>query len=75
MPSFKSYTMVGLRIATILGFMFSTIGFIIALAYLIQKLIYWNTFPAGTEPILIGIFLFSSIQFFFIGLLGKYNEH
>ena len=48
------------------------VGFIIALVYLVLKLIYWDRFPAGTAPILIGVFLMSSIQLFFIGLLGEY---
>ena len=72
MLSFTSYTKIGLRVATILGFIFSAIGFMVALIYLIMKLVYWNTFAAGTAPMLIGVFLFSSIQLFFIGLVGEY---
>lgn len=72
MLSFTSYTKIGLRIATFTGFILSIIGFAVALIYLILKLIFWNTFAAGTAPILIGVFLFGSIQLFFIGLLGEY---
>lgn len=72
MLSFTSYTKVGLRIATIMGFVFSVISVIFAIVYLVLKLMYWNRFPAGTAPILIGVFLFGSIQLFFIGLLGEY---
>ena len=72
MLSFTSYTKIGLRLAVFAGGMFSLIGFIIALVYLVLKLIHWNDFPAGTAPILIGVFLMSSIQLFFIGLLGEY---
>lgn len=72
MLSFTSYTKIGLRLAVFAGGMFSLIGFIIALVYLVLKLINWNDFPAGTAPILIGVFLMSSIQLFFIGLLGEY---
>ncbi len=72
MLSFTSYTKIGLRVATMMGFIFSAIGFLIALVYLILKLIYWETFAAGTAPILIGVFLFGAIQLFFIGLLGEY---
>jgi polyisoprenyl-phosphate glycosyltransferase len=72
MLSFTSYTKVGLRIATIAGFIFAIIGFIIALVYLIMKLIYWQNFVAGMAPVLIGVFLFGSLQLFFIGLLGEY---
>ena len=72
MLSLTSYTKIGLRLAVFAGGAFSLIGFIIALIYLVLKLIHWNDFPAGTAPILIGVFLMSSIQLFFIGLLGEY---
>lgn len=72
MLSFTSYTKIGLRFATILGFISSGFSMLIALIYLILKLIYWETFPMGTAPILIGVFLIGSIQLFFIGLLGEY---
>ena len=72
MLAFTSYTKAGLRIATFLGVILSIVGFIVALIYLIFKLLFWDSFPAGTAPILIGVFLFSSVQIFFIGLLGEY---
>lgn len=72
MLSFTSYTKIGLRLATILGFVFSALNMIIALVYLILKLIYWDSFPMGTAPMLIGIFFIGSVQLFFIGLLGEY---
>jgi len=72
MLSFTSYTKIGLRVATILGFIFSALSLLIAFAYLILKLIYWDTFPMGTAPILLGVFIFGSIQLFFTGLLGEY---
>ncbi len=72
MLSFTSYTKIGLRLAVFAGGAFSFIGFIIALVYLVLKLVHWNDFPAGTAPILIGVFLMSSIQLFFIGLVGEY---
>ncbi len=72
MLSFTSYTKIGLRLAVFAGGAFSIIGFIIALVYLILKLVNWYRFPAGTTPILIGVFLMGSIQMFFIGLLGEY---
>ncbi len=72
MLSFTSYTKIGLRIATIAGFIFSLLGLFIAVVYLVLKLLYWERFAAGTAPILIGVFLFGSIQLFFTGLLGEY---
>jgi len=72
MLSFTSYTKIGLRLATILGFIASGLSMLVALAYLVMKLIYWDRFLAGTAPIIIGVFFMGSIQLFFIGLLGEY---
>ncbi len=72
MLSFTSYTKIGLRLATIIGFIFSFISLLTALCYLILKLCNWYGFSAGTTPILIGVFLFGSVQLFFIGLIGEY---
>jgi glycosyltransferase involved in cell wall biosynthesis len=72
MLSFTSYTKVGLRLATMTGFVFSAVCMVIALCYLVAKLIWWDTFPLGTAPMIIGVFFMGSIQLFFIGLLGEY---
>lgn len=61
-----------LRIVTILGFTMSVISLILAIVYLIYKLIFWERFQAGMSPILIGMFLFSSVQMLCIGLIGEY---
>ncbi len=72
MLSFTSYTKIGLRIATILGFLVSFASIIIAITYLVLKLVYWDTFPLGNAPILIGVYFLGGIQIFFIGLVGEY---
>jgi len=72
MLSFTSYTKIGLRLATILGFIFSAISLLVAFVYLILKLMFWDTFPAGMIPVLIGVFVMGSLQLFFIGLVGEY---
>lgn len=72
MLSFTSYTKIGLRLATLLGFSFSVISLVVALVYLVLKLVFWDRFLAGMAPALIGIFLMGSMQLFFIGLLGEY---
>lgn len=72
MLSFTSYTKIGLRIATIAGFICSFISLAIAFLYLVMKLLHWDNFQAGMAPVLIGVFLMGSIQLFFIGLLGEY---
>lgn len=72
MLSFTSYTKVGLRLATFLGFISSGISLLIAFIYLIMKLINWNNFQAGNTPLIIGVYVIGSLQLFFIGLLGEY---
>ena len=72
MLSFTSYTKIGLRLAVFAGAILGMISFVIALVYLILKLVFWDRFAAGMAPILIGVFFMGSIQLFFIGLLGEY---
>ena len=72
MLSFTSYTKVGLRLATFLGFGCSALSFLIGLAYLILKLIFWDFFAIGYAPIMIGVFMLGGIQLCFIGFMGEY---
>ena len=72
MLSVTAYTKVGLRLATFAGIVLSGMSMIIAVVYLILKLLYWDRFPAGMAPILIGMLFLGSIQIFFIGLIGEY---
>ncbi len=72
MLSFTSYTKIGLRLATLFGFVAGIISFIVAIVYLVLKLKYWHTFSAGYAPMTIGVFLLGSLQLFFIGFLGEY---
>ncbi len=72
MLSFTSYTKIGLRLATFLGFIIAVISIGIAAVYLFLKIRYWDTFLMGTAPILIGMFLLGAVQLIFLGLLGEY---
>ena len=72
MLSVTSYTKVGLRIATFAGAIIGTVSFIIAIIYLIMKLIWWDRFPAGTAPLVIGMLFLGAVILFFIGFLGEY---
>ena len=72
MLSFTAYTKVGMRVCTIAGFIISMISMVIAFAYLILKLINWDSFALGNAPTLIGVFVLGGIQLIFIGLLGEY---
>lgn len=72
MLSFTSYTKIGLRLATFIGAIVGGISFIIAIVYLVMKLVFWDTFTAGMAPVLIGMFFLGSVQLFFLGFMGEY---
>ncbi len=72
MLSFTSYTKVGLRICTLMGFATAFLSIFIGLVYLVLKLINWYSFDIGSAPLLIGVFVLGGIQLFFIGFLGEY---
>ncbi len=72
MLAFTNYSKVPLRIATMCGFILSVLSFCLAIFYLIFKLLFWHHLSAGIAPILISVFLFFSVQLFFIGVLGEY---
>ena len=72
MLSFTSYTKIGLRLATMGGFCFSAITLLVAMGYLVAKLIWWDHFPMGMAPVVIGMFFLGSVQLFFLGVIGEY---
>ena len=47
------------------------LSLLVVVGYPIYKLLFWQKFATGTAPLLIGLFFFSSVQFFFIGILGE----
>jgi len=72
MLGITSHSKVPIRLATMAGFALSLLSLAISSAYLVLKLMFWDQFGFGTAPILIGLFFFSSVQLFFIGLIGEY---
>lgn len=72
MLSFTSYTKVGLRLATFIGFISAEISFLIGLIYLIAKICFWNSFTMGYAPMMIAVFFMGGIQLGFLGFMGEY---
>ena len=72
MLGITNFSKVPLRLAAILGFATAFMSLVVAFCYLIYKLFFWISFPLGTAPLVIGLFFFSSVQLFFIGILGEY---
>jgi glycosyltransferase involved in cell wall biosynthesis len=69
---FVNHSKLPLRLATFSGFCLAGMSLIIALIYLIYKLMFWNTFNLGLAPLIIGLFFFSAVQLIFIGIIGEY---
>ncbi len=72
MLGLTNHSKVPLRLATMLGFTFAFFSLCVALFYLTFKLMFWYNLPMGMAPVLIGVFMFCSVQLFFIGVLGEY---
>ncbi len=72
MLSVTSYTKIGLRVATFMGFGIAFLSAIIAIVYLVLKLIFWDQFVAGTAPIVVGMFFLGAVVMIFLGIMGEY---
>jgi glycosyltransferase involved in cell wall biosynthesis len=72
MLGITNHSKVPLRLATMLGFAVSALSLLAAVLYFVAKVIFWYDFPMGTAPLVIGLFFFSSVQLFFIGIIGEY---
>lgn len=67
-----SHSKVPIRLAAFIGFVVGALSFVAAFIFLILKLAYWNSFPVGISPLIIGLFGLFGLQFMFIGILGEY---
>jgi glycosyltransferase involved in cell wall biosynthesis len=72
MLGFVNHSKLPLRLSAFIGFFTAILSLLVALIYFIYKLIYWNNFEVGLAPLVIGVFFFSSVQLFFIGIIGEY---
>jgi len=72
MLGFVNYSKLPLRLASFIGFGVSLFSFLVALIYLIYKLVFWSSFSVGIAPLVIGIFFFAGVQLFFLGIIGEY---
>jgi glycosyltransferase involved in cell wall biosynthesis len=72
MLGFVNHSRLPLRLAAFLGFLSSVVSLFVGIFYFLYKLIYWQNFQVGMAPIVIGLFFFSSIQMFFLGVVGEY---
>ena len=66
------HSRVPLRMVAFIGILCSMISLFVAFIYFCAKLMFWNSFELGKAPVIIGLFFFSSVQLFFLGLIGEY---
>jgi len=67
-----SHSKVPLRLATWLGFASAAASLLAGIIYLVYKLLNWQSFSVGLAPLIIGLFFLTSVQLFFLGVLGEY---
>jgi polyisoprenyl-phosphate glycosyltransferase len=67
-----AYSSIPLRIITMFGVLLSVGSFLTAFCYFLYKIFYWESFEVGVAPLVIGFFVFSSVQLMFIGIIGEY---
>ncbi|OHE77335.1 MAG: dolichol monophosphate mannose synthase [Verrucomicrobia bacterium RIFCSPHIGHO2_12_FULL_41_10] len=72
MLGITNFSKIPLRMSIFLGFISAIICLLTAIFYFVYKLLFWNSFTIGEAPIIIGVFLFSSIQLIALGILGEY---
>ncbi len=72
MLGITSHSKVPLRIATFVGFALGISSVMVALVFLVLKLLFWDSFSFALAPILIGLFFLFGVLLIFIGILGEY---
>ena len=68
----SSYSRAPLRLMTLTGFFVAAVSFLTGIVYLIAKILFWYSLPAGIAPILIAVFFLGAVQLLAIGVLGEY---
>jgi glycosyltransferase involved in cell wall biosynthesis len=72
MLGLTNHSKVPLRLAAMFGFLMSIVSLLTGFGYFVYKLIFWSNFSVGIAPLVIGVFFFSSVQLFFLGIVGEY---
>jgi dolichol-phosphate mannosyltransferase len=61
-----------IRVAAFMGLFLGIASTFVAIAFIVLKIIYWDSFPIGIAPVVIGMFFLLGIQLMFVGILGEY---
>jgi len=63
---------VPLRLVIGCGFISAAISFMLGVAYLAYKLVFWSRFTVGVAPVVLGLFFLGSVQLIALGIIGEY---
>lgn len=72
MLGFVNNSKLPLRLATFIGAAVGILSLLVAVFFFILKILYWDLFPIGMAALITGLFFISSVQLFFIGIIGEY---
>ena len=68
---FVNFSVIPLRVSTLVGLLLSGVGFLLGLAVLVEKLLNPGV-PIGWSSVVIAVVLFSGVQLVMLGLVGEY---
>lgn len=61
-----------LRFVTFVGFVGAVVSIFAGAVYFVYKILFWSHFSLGIAPVVIGLFLFASVQMLSLGIIGEY---
>lgn len=67
-----SHSLVPIRIGGLIGLIIGMLSIVAAFLFLVLKLVFWNDYPVGSAPIVIGLFFLFGFQLCFLALIGEY---
>jgi undecaprenyl-phosphate 4-deoxy-4-formamido-L-arabinose transferase len=72
---FLNFSITPLRLASLLGLIFSILGLFMSIYTIIEKLFIYPEMPIGLPSLFIAIMIFSGVQLLILGLIGEYLGH
>lgn len=69
-----SHSKIPLRLTVLCGFLLGSISLVIAIVYTVLKLLFWDSFPLGIAPAVIGLFFYLACRCFLLGFLANTSE-
>jgi glycosyltransferase involved in cell wall biosynthesis len=70
--TFISYSIVPIRFCTYTGVIIAALSILLAIAYAIIKIFFWDIQAPGIATVIVLVLFFSGIQLFFLGVIGEY---